>query len=55
VGAYGPRRAASIVGLFEGKPMTYLDIFRAFALASLAASVYVASGIAIRDPAMFMQ
>jgi hypothetical protein len=35
--------------------MTYLDIFRAFALASLATSVYVGGGIAIRHAVMFVQ
>jgi hypothetical protein len=35
--------------------MTYVDIFRAFGLASLAASIYVGGGIAIRHAVMFLQ
>jgi len=34
--------------------MTYLEIFRAFALASVVTSVYVGSGIAIRHAVMLM-
>jgi hypothetical protein len=35
--------------------MTYLEIFRAFALASIVTSVYVGLGIAIRHTVILMQ